>query len=198
MDVSYETLLSWILSHGYLFMFSAMLIGGTISTAASGFALALGYFNPLIVYAISVVADIISDVIQYSIGYWGRTQVVERYGHRLGFSRETIDNIEAKLQRHAVRALATMKTMPAISTFALLAAGGIRMPFPTFFYVTTLVIIPKSFIYMMLGYYLGTTYTVASQYMNRGVVILVMAIILIVLSKYVWKKTEIFLQKLNT
>ena len=72
---SFASAFSWVIAHGYPLMFVAMLIEGPIVTAAATFAVVFGYFNISMIFVLSILGDIVADVIYYIIGYFSRIQV---------------------------------------------------------------------------------------------------------------------------
>src|SRR5512140_1915224 len=99
----------WIIAHGYLLMFVIMVVEGPVITAAAAFASALGYFNLYLVFLLSILGNLVPDVIYYAIGYWGRKRLVNKYGHYLGLSDTRILHLENLSEKHAGKALTLIK-----------------------------------------------------------------------------------------
>src|SRR5437762_2032987 len=105
----FSAVFAWTISHGYLLMFIAMLIEGPIVTSAAAFAAALGYFNIPMVFLLSLLGDIVADIIYYAIGYWGRLKIVDRIGPKFGLSKERMGNIEKLLGEHRIKTILAIK-----------------------------------------------------------------------------------------
>jgi membrane protein DedA with SNARE-associated domain len=155
---AYEAILDWVLAHGYFVLFLTMLVEGPVVTFAAGFAAALGYFNLPIVLALSFFGDWITDIAYYALGYWGRVGVAERYGHRIGLTKERMEAIEQRLKHHAVKTLVLLKFVPVLPTFGLIAVGALRIPVRMFITAVTLIIIPRTLFFALVGYYFGEAY----------------------------------------
>lgn len=185
---SFTAAFHWVLMHGYWIIFIAMLIEGPIVTAAAGFASALGYFNPFSIFLLSIAGDVVADIIYYAIGYWGRMSVVERFGYRVGLTKERLVRMERLLHEHAWKTLLALKLTPVLPTPGLMLVGATRMPIKKYTIISTVITLPKSLIFMYLGYFFGTQYDKWSAYVNNGGYVIAGVIIGIVLINYLWNK----------
>ncbi|HLF04676.1 MAG TPA: hypothetical protein VI855_05615, partial [Dehalococcoidia bacterium] len=89
-DTLGETL-EWVLRHGYILMFVAIVLEGPLTTIASAFGAALGYFNIYWVVALAFLGNLLPDCLYYFLGYWGGRPVLEKYGRPLGITRARLD-----------------------------------------------------------------------------------------------------------
>lgn len=185
---SFTATFQWVLAHGYWFIFLAMLVEGPIITAAAAFAAALGYFNLFTIFLLSIAGDLVADVIYYAIGYWGRMAVVERFGHRVGLSKERLLHIEQLLHAHAWRTLLALKLTPILPTPGLMLVGATKMPLRKYTFISLMIILPKSLIFLLTGYFFGTQYDRLSKYVNNGAYVIVGVILAIILVNYIWNK----------
>ena len=162
----------WVIAHGYPLMFVAMLIEGPVVTAAASFAAAFGYFDIFIVFILSIFGDVISDVIYYAVGYFGRMIVVQKYGRHFGLTDERIRKIEELLNRHPNKTLIVLKLMPVLPTPGLMIVGSSRLPLRKFIMACSVVILPKTIIFVTLGYYFGSAYnTIFSKFEKGGLIL---------------------------
>ena len=152
---TFSGVFDWIIQHGYPLMFLVMLVEGPVVTAAAAFAAALGYFNIFMVFVLSLLGDAVSDVTYYFIGYWGRVMLVRKYGPRFGLTEDRIKKIEAFFHRHPNKTLIALKLTPVVPTPGLMIVGASRMPLRKFLTVCSVVILPKTVFFMILGYYFG-------------------------------------------
>lgn len=172
--------LHWVIVHGYPLMFLAMLIEGPVVTAAASFAVAFGYFNIFAVFILSILGDMAADVVYYTVGYCGRIMVVQKFGRHFGLTDERISKTEALLNRHPNKTLVALKLTPVLSTPGLTIVGTSRMPLKKFITVCSVVILPKTILFMIIGYYFGSAFTIMySKYEKGGLIfgIFVFAII---------------------
>ena len=169
--------LQWVIAHGYWLMFLAMLVEGPIVTAAASFAVALGYFNIGYVLILSLLGDVVADVIYYSIGYWGRMTLVAKYGRYVGLSKERLTRIERLLEANSIKTLVALKLTPFIPTPGLMLVGVARMKLSKFTLTCLLITIPKTILFMLAGYYFGEAYGTFSRdfgYVSVGIVVIIL------------------------
>ncbi|MDP2598723.1 MAG: DedA family protein [Candidatus Liptonbacteria bacterium] len=180
-----------LIQYGYLAMFLAMLVEGPIITAAGAFAAALGYMDIWIVLLLSILGNLIPDVIYYAIGYWGRHRLIDRYGHYFHIKKELIAKIEELAKKHAWKALSLIKLTSVLATPGLIIIGSMRMPIRKYAWICIAITAPSSLFFFIVGYYFGAAYDRISQYFEYGGYTLAGAIILIVLIGFLWKKFSV-------
>ena len=187
-SVTFSVVAQWVIGHGYWVIFLAMLIEGPIVTAAAAFAVALGYFNLLVIFGLSLAGDLVADIIYYAIGYWGRMTLVERFGQRAGLSKERLLRIGNLLHDNPWKTLLVLKLTPILPTPGLMLVGAAKMPLRKYIVICTLIILPKSLLFMIIGYYFGRAYDTIAQYINNGTYIIIALISIIALIDYLFRK----------
>ena len=188
-DISnFDGALAWVKGVGYFVMFIAMVIEGPVITSAAAFAAALGYFNIFVVFAISVAGDLVGDFIYYGIGYFGRVRYVEKYGHHVGLTKKRLKHMERLIKTHPKKTLTAIKLAPLLPAPGLMMIGAARMRFDRYAWMTLLVALPKSLLFMALGYYFGAAYDRFSAIFENGEYFILIAIIAIVIAFYAYKK----------
>ena len=153
----------WAISNGYWIMFLAMLVEGPIITAAGAFAAALGAFNIWIVLLLSIVGNLVPDVIYYAIGYWGRQELIDKYGHYFRLSKERITQIEDMAKNHAWKALSLIKLTSVLATPGLIIVGAVRMPIKKYTWICLAITLPSSLFFLVIGYYFGGLYATIAR-----------------------------------
>jgi membrane protein DedA with SNARE-associated domain len=143
---------------GYPLIFVTTIFEGPLVTVLGSFLASLGYFNVFIIYAVVVIADLVGDVSWYFVGYFGRNNFIERYGHYIGITTERITKMERHFSAHAGKTIFLAKITHAIGLPFIIAAGIARIRFKTFFSYSLWATLPKSLIFVLLGYYAGTSY----------------------------------------
>jgi membrane protein DedA with SNARE-associated domain len=164
----FSAITGWAASQGYLLLFIGMLIEGPVITAGAAFGAAVGYFNPWLIVLLSVLGNLIPDIAFYALGFWGREQGVEKYGHRFGITKARIKKMEQLYAEHPWKTLLVVKLLPAAAIVGLTVAGVVRMPFKKFAWLCAVITIPTSFGYFLIGYYAGTAYTKIIHYIDYG------------------------------
>ncbi len=189
MDFSnFSIVLKWATAHGYLLLFLVTLIEGPSITAAGAFAAKLGYFNIYIIFLISILGNLIPDVVLYAIGYWGRLKLVGKYSKHFKLSEERISKVERLMKEHAGKTLLVVKLLPFLAVPGLMIAGALRMPIKKYIYLSTLIILPSSLAFLLIGYYMGAVYNRLSGYTNYVGYFIAGAIGIFILISFIWKK----------
>ncbi len=189
--LSFDGAVAWVKTAGYLAMFIAMLFEGPVITAAAAFGAALGYFNVWIVLVLSILGDIVADLVYYSIGYFSRVSVIEKFGHRFGLSRERMKKIERLLHTHPIKTLLFIKLAPVLPTPGLMIVGTVRMPIGKYTMLCTLITLPKVLLFMALGYYFGAAYDTISNYAQSGEYFIIVAIAITVGVYWAYQKMSV-------
>jgi membrane protein DedA with SNARE-associated domain len=188
MGGSFQDVVQWTLQHGYWLMFIAMLVEGPAITAAGAFVAALGYFNVWIVLALSVLGNIVPDVIYYALGYWGRQKILDTYGHYFRVTKERLLRLEDLAKDHAWKALAIIKLFPLIATPGLIAVGSMRMPIKKYAWICLVITVPSSLFFLVIGYYFGALYDTIIKYVDYGGYAIIAIIVIFALTSFGWKK----------
>lgn len=178
----------WVIKNGYLLMFVLMLIEGPVITAAGAFAAALGFFSVWVVFVLSILGNIIPDIIYYFLGYWGRERFVDKYGRYFGLSKKNIDYVESLMKKHSVKTLVLIKTFPLMATPGLIAVGIMRMDLKKYIKWCTIITIPSSLLYLVIGYYFGTAYHYMVRYIQIGEYLFLFFVLVFIFAKYFAKK----------
>lgn len=170
----------WMIAHGYVLMFIAMCIEGPAVTLAAAAAAALGYFNPFIVLALSILGDLLPDAVFYVIGFYGRLPFVERLGRRWGLPSERIAELESLIQRNEFKVVLAAKFTPVIPVIGLMLIGAVRMAFGRFMGLCLLISGARSVAVVFIGYEFAWALGAVKQSMGdltlAGTVLLLIAL----------------------
>ncbi len=184
----FSVILKWVLAHGYPLIFLATLIEGPIVTATAAFAAALGYFNPVLIFVISIAGDLFADVAYYAIGYYGRTKFIDRFGRYFGITPQRLLQVEKLLQKNSLKVMLILKLTPILPTPGLIIVGSTKMPLKKFTLLSLLISLPKSLLFFFAGYYFGQAYDSISKYVTYGSWFGAVIIILIIILSIIYKK----------
>lgn len=148
-----------VLNHiGYFALFLIMVVEGPIATSAGAFAVHFGLFTLPMVFLLSVLGDLVGDVIYYGIGWMSRTTLIDKHGHRFGLDAQKIKLFDEAFKKHRIKSLVVAKLAPAIPGPVLIAAGALRMRLWTLVWVSLVLAVPKYLLFMLLGYEFGDLY----------------------------------------
>lgn len=188
LSAGFQGTVEWVLHHGYSLLFVLMLIEGPVVTAAGAFAAALNYFNIWIVFLLSILANLIPDAVYYAIGYWGRAQVLEKYGHYIGITPDRIALVEKLGKEHSGKSLIAIKLIPFLATPGLIIIGASRMDIKKYALWCTIIALPSSLIYLILGFYFGAAYSTFDHYLHIGGYVIAAAIAIVIALVYLQRK----------
>jgi membrane protein DedA with SNARE-associated domain len=157
---NFSLITGWIASHGYWVVFLLFCIEGPISTAATGFLSAAGFFNAEIILVLSVLGDLVPDSIYYGIGYMSRFRFIENLGEHIGLTKYRILKLEIGFKKHFSKTMLALKLTPVVSTLGFMTVGYLRISFRKFIGWCSVVTIPKSLIFFSIGYFFGQLYNI--------------------------------------
>ncbi len=195
---SFAAITQWILQQGYTVMFILMLIEGPVVTAAGAFAAAFSYFHLWAVFLLSILGNLIPDVIFYAMGYWGRHTFIDKYGHYFGVTKERITMAEKLAANHTGKSLFAIKMIPFIAAPGLIIVGASKMDLKKYIWWSIAITVPSSLFYLLIGYYFGAAYGTIDHYLHLGYYLLGATIIIVLTILYYQRKfTENFAKKIG-
>lgn len=180
-----------LLTYKYLILIPLAIIEGPIISVICGFLVTLGFFNPLLVYIVMVLGDIIGDGIFYYIGYKGK-----KLFHYFNVNEEKIEKAKIYFQENHNKAIAGSKIIWGIGTAGLIAAGALHVSYKRYFKTCALYSLAQSLIMMLLGVFFGQAYVLIGKYFNYyasgiSVIGLVLIFFFIFIKKYKNSKEKI-------
>jgi membrane protein DedA with SNARE-associated domain len=159
-------------------MFLGMLIWGPPVTAAGAFGAALGHFNLWIVFALSLLTNLLSDAVFYAIGFWGRQEFVLNYGKYAGITKARLRIFEKLMAEHIGKAMTISKLVPLLALPGLVMAGVTRVPMRSYVWWAVIIAIPSSLVYLLVGFYFGAVYDQVERYLHLGGIVIALLIVL--------------------
>ena len=188
LPTTFLAITQWVLQQGYTVMFILMLIEGPVVTAAGGFAAALSYFHLWIVFGLSILANLIPDVVYYAMGYWGRHRFIDHYGHYFGLTKKRVATAEKLANRHTAKSLIAIKMIPFLATPGLIVVGASKMDLRKYIFWSIVITVPSSLIYLLIGYYFGAAYSTIDHYLHLGYYLIGVTIIILLVVIYFQRK----------
>jgi len=112
----------------YLIILGAVILEGPIATMLGGMWASTGRVNVWAILFVSMAAGVIADSFWYCLGYFGREQMVERWGRYVNVDMDAISRMEEVLfGENAGRVIFTTKLTSALIIPTLIAAGLANM-----------------------------------------------------------------------
>ncbi|SMC36783.1 membrane protein YqaA, SNARE-associated domain [Desulfocicer vacuolatum DSM 3385] len=140
--------MDFFLEHGYWGQFISSFMAATILPLSSEVVLTLllaNYYDPVATIAVATLGNVLGSVLNYAMGFWGRTMVVKRV---LKISDKEIDKATRRFSRHGVFSL-FFAWVPIIGDPLTVVAGALRVNGLIFL---SLVTTGKLLRYIVVGY----------------------------------------------
>jgi membrane protein DedA with SNARE-associated domain len=164
----------------YSLLFVMMLVEGHIVTMLAGAACAAGILKLPLAYATVTAGDLTADSLYYAFGRWGRESFIKRYGKYVGLTVERVERLDKHIGLHANKLLVIGKITHGLGGTFMVAAGMARMSYPRFMLVNAASSLPKSLVFLLIGYYYASMIGRASLIVKVvGIVFAVAAVIVI-------------------
>ncbi|MGA2469591.1 MAG: DedA family protein [Solirubrobacteraceae bacterium] len=146
----------------------------------AGFDAYRGHLVFAAVLVVGVLGDLVGASIAYSIGYFGRTELLARHGAKVHITPERLERAERWFDRYGSRAVVVSRLLPLVRAYTSFPAGAARMRYPKFIALSALGGIPWIVAWGVLGRELGSSYhSVQSQlhYVDIAALVLICAAI---------------------
>ena len=111
--------------------------------------------NLAAILLVVVAADLVGDVILYFVGRFSHGSLPQRWRARLGLDEQRQAALEEHFRASGGRTLIIGKLTHSAGFLVLLAAGGARMPFGRFLLYNLAGTVPKSLVFLLIGYTVG-------------------------------------------
>ncbi len=193
-----QTISQLFTHYGYVIVFPIAVIEGPTISIISGFFISLKIFNPYIVFLVLAVGDLVGDTLYYILGRYAGQWFILHIGKYVGITKERITLTEKYFHKNDWKILLFGKTQ-AIGSVLLFVAGVVRVKYSRFISYNILGTIPKTILFLIIGFYFGKTYVTSSKYLDYfSLVWLLLSVVLIAVYIYVKKyiKKHAFNEKL--
>jgi membrane protein DedA with SNARE-associated domain len=98
----------------------------------AGFNVSEGHLGLVGIIVAGVIGDMIGASIAYTIGYWGREELVERHGNKLHISKQRLDRAHRWFERYGAPVIVVSRCIPFARAAFPYAAGVARMGYVRF------------------------------------------------------------------
>jgi len=157
--MTFDTLIADVASHGVTILLPLSIIEGPIITILAGYASRLGVFPIPVAFAIVVLGDLIGDTLFYLLGRRGLRRIPANWLSRLGLAPDRVTSLSEHFAEKGGRTLILAKISHSAGAAVMVAAGLARMPYWTYLWFNVLGTLPKSAVFLALGYVLGEAAT---------------------------------------
>ncbi|MEO6300934.1 MAG: VTT domain-containing protein [Paracoccaceae bacterium] len=185
-----DAALQLIQSHGLWILAPFAVLEGPIVTVIAAYLARLGYMPIVGVYIVCVVGDLIGDAIWYGLGRAGPGILPERWQERLGITAARKTALEEHFAEKGGRTLLFGKLTHSAGMAIMVASGAARMNFAAYMGWNLLGTIPKTLLFVVIGYFIGHAYSMIDTYIYR-ISLLLLVVILAIAAYYLqrhWRK----------
>jgi membrane protein DedA with SNARE-associated domain len=136
------------------------------------------HFTLLGVIAAGTIGDVIGSTISYTIGYFGRNELLEKHGGKLHVTPARLALVERWFARHGLLVVPIGRFIPIVRTFIGFPAGAARMSYPRFIALTAVGALALAAIFASIGKAVGhhwTSWRHTLGYLDYVVVALIVA-----------------------
>jgi len=189
-----QNLFFLLIKYRYVILFPLAVVEGPIITIITGFLCSTGFFKLFIVYPIVIVGDNIGDFLYYSLGRWGSSDFLERFGRWIGVTPAKMDAVKDYISINPNKTIGFSKIILGIGVAGLVLAGKSRVPFGRFFKICFLTSVAQSAVYLGTGWFFGTFYLQISHYLNYFAsfsIVITLALVLFFIIKSRIRKSKI-------
>lgn len=183
-------ILGYIKTIGYPTMLFLMIIEGPIATILAAFAASLGFFNIFVVFALSMLGDIIGDIILYTIGYTGGAKALTKAERILKIKPKTVAKLEKLFLIHGKKTIFAVKSTTGLCWITFIAAGTMRMKFKEFLFGSISGGIVWSSFLVIMGYFFGYAFDKINDYIKYAGLIIFAAAAIFFIALTFYKKYQ--------
>ncbi|MBA2504605.1 MAG: DedA family protein [Thermoleophilaceae bacterium] len=117
----------------------------------AGIQVAEGQYSLFAAVAVGSVANLVGSWMAYALGYYGRTDILEKHGKKLHITPKHLAWADRWFEKYGDATVFFTRMLPIIRTFISLPAGVARMPFWRFSVLTLAGCIPWVFMLTFIG-----------------------------------------------
>lgn len=166
MQPSTTQILELLNHYSYWILFPLIVVEGPITTIIAGFLVSVGFMVFIPAYLIIVIADLVGDVLYYTVGRYFLTSGVIKFLNFLDVDMKKINKAENVMKRNIGKILFFGKLSHAIGGPILVAAGALRVPIGDFVWFNFWATLPKSLVFLLVGYFFGHAFSRIDKYLG--------------------------------
>jgi len=155
MEQTGQQIFQFLSHYGYWIMLPLMIIEGPMVTLIAAIFAKLGAFNVWIVLLLSIVGDMIGDMILYALGYIFGLRFVKKFGKYLFINENLVLRMEKYFHQHGGVTIFIVKSTTGLSWATFITAGIVKMDFKKFIVNSFFGGIIWSSFLVAMGYFYG-------------------------------------------
>ena len=189
-----DFVLNLINQYGYFGMFLGMVLEAVIIIIPSEAILATGgilaskkIFSFQMAFFIGLLGSVFCAIVIYFMGYIGGKPFIKKYGKYFFMKEEDIEKSDSWFNKYGLYAALIGRNFPIVRTLISLPIGIMRLSFTKFLLYTTIGSIPWTFVFVYVGYALGSNWVIIDKYVSR-LKTPIKFLILVLIVSYFYKK----------
>jgi membrane-associated protein len=127
-----QNIFQFLHHYGYAVMLPLMIIEGPVVTLIAAMLASLGAFSVWIVLILSILGDIIGDIILYGAGYYFGMGFVRSVGKYIGITENLVFRMGKYFEHHGGKTIFAVKSTTGLCWATFTAAGIAKMDFKKF------------------------------------------------------------------
>jgi membrane protein DedA with SNARE-associated domain len=170
-------LLSVIKTIGYPTMLLVMIAEGPLMTIVAAFLASLGYFNVGVVFLLSIIGDMIGDVLFYYIGYFGGSRTLLRAEKLLKIKATTVEKIKNLFVHHGMKTIFMVKSTTGLCWIGFITAGTVKMDIKKFIAASFFGGLVWSLFLVLSGFFFGRAFEEINYYIKYAGIIIFFSVV---------------------
>ena len=175
---------------GYPLMLLLMTLEGPIITIISAFLASLGYFNIFIVFGLSVLGDVLGNIVLYFIGYFGGHKILLKAEKFLKIKESVIEKLREKFRQNGAKIIFYVKSTTGLCYITFILAGTTRMKLSKFVKYSILGGLFWSSFLVIVGYFFGYAAEQISEYIKYAGYIILTGAVMFFIGLTLYKKKQ--------
>lgn len=191
-----DFVINLINQYGYFGMFLGMVLESVIIIIPSEAILATGgilasqkIFSFSGAFIVGLLGSIFCAIAIYFMGYFGGKPFVKKYGKYFFMKEENIEKSDSWFNKYGLYGALIGRNFPIIRTLISLPIGIMRLSFFKFLVYTIIGSIPWTFVFVYVGYTLGSNWTIVDYYVARLKTPIRLLIVVLIIN-YFYKKIK--------
>lgn len=146
----------------YFLLFAGVIVEGPILMVASGFLLHSGLVEPIPLFIVIVLGDLVGDILWYAVGFYFAEPRLRKKGHFFGITMAKYEKIKLLFDKYHEKILFISKITLGfgLALGTLIVAGATKVPFRKYMIVNFLGEVVLVIVLLTLGFLFGQLYDI--------------------------------------
>ena len=175
--ITLDAVMQLISAYGLWLLLPFSVAEGPIITVIAAYLAQQGLMPVVGVYLVCVLGDLVGDALWYSLGRFAPDVLSPRWQERFGITQARKIALEDHFASRGGRTLLFGKWTHSAGLPIMVASGLAKMPFGPYMWYNLLGTLPKTLVFVLVGYFLGAAYSSINVYLYRVSLILFVVIL---------------------